>query len=172
MPAPQCRRHGEQPAHAIAEDRQRSAGALHRGGKAAVKAFAVTAEIEPALGSARGAPVDDQGSQAAFRKMTQKAALRQQVQDVVAVDQRRHDHDSGARPAAAMVEEPGGPFLPKDRRGGRRAAIGMAAVGFEPAQIGFGAQDDFVVERAGDPVRPERVDFAGEGVQPFPYRAQ
>ncbi len=48
----------------------------------------------------------------------------------------------------------------------------MAAVGFEPAQIGFGAQDDFVVERAGDPVRPERVDFGGEGVQPFAHRAQ
>ena len=97
--------------------------------------------------------------------MLQKAALGQQIEDVVAVDQRGHDQHRrrrarrGRNRAAASCPRATAPAAR------RLAAEGMAAIGFKPGKVALGAVRNLGRDRPFDCVSSERVDLGREVAQ-------
>src|SRR5690242_14036764 len=78
---------GEKPSHAIAEDTDLAIRHPTRGGKGALQPPRhVAGEVEIAFVLSGGAPVDDDRPQTVAGEMPKKAALRQEIEDVVAID--------------------------------------------------------------------------------------
>ena len=104
--------------------------------------------------------------------MPQKAAFRQEVENVEAVDQRRHDQNHRAGRVAAVIEQPRRAFAPQHRRRFVTAAVRVPTIGFEAGEIGFGAARDLEIERRGDATRPDRVDLGREAAKALARRAR
>ncbi len=108
----QRQREGEKPAHAIAENGKRRPRRSHRGGERGGEPGDIVRQIEAALLRSGRIPIDDERAQSAGGEMLEKAAPGQQIEDIIAVDQRGHDHDGGRWRAGAIIEKPGRAFLP------------------------------------------------------------
>ncbi len=102
--------------------------------------------------------------------MPQKAAFRQEVENVEAVDQGRHDQNY--RAVAAIIEQAGRAFAPQHPRGFVTAAVRMPTIGFQACEIGFGAARDLEIERRRDAIRPDRVDLGREAEKALDERAR
>ena len=104
--------------------------------------------------------------------MAEKAALGQQVEDVDAVDQRRHDQHRRPGAAARVVEEPGGALLPQRRRlgAGRGDRGGGDRLRARQGRLGARAQARGRARRR--PVTTRRGDFVGEGPQALASRSR
>src|SRR6516162_4270164 len=97
--------------------------------------------------------------------MLHEAALREKVQNVMPVDQRGHNQDNGSGAVLTIIEQTGRAFVPQHRRQAVMAAEGMATIGFKSGEVSIGPTPDLAVQRGGDFIWPERVDFVGERVQ-------
>src|SRR5207248_10299654 len=86
----------------------------------------VTAQIETALLLTRRTPVDNEDPQARIGQMPKKAVLRQEVENVIPVDQRRDDQNGGTD-ATSIIEQPRRTPAPHNRWRGAAPAEGMSA---------------------------------------------
>lgn len=95
--------------------------------------------------------------------MLQKAALRQEIEDIVAVNQRGNDRNGPLafrhNRAAASCPRATLPAL------SHMAAEAMTAIGFKSSQVALGALRDLGLDRPFDWFGSERVDFGCEVVQ-------
>ena len=150
-----CRRsasaEGEVPAHAIADHDDRPAGLAPDGVQRALQpAGDIAGQVEALLLRPRRIPIDHERRVAAPGEIGEEAALRLQVQDVIAVDQGRHDqHPRRRRIAAApIVAQQGRALAPQHRPIRCPARAGMAPI----------------AQHAVDEVPQPTMPFEGQGV--------
>src|SRR5262249_29167617 len=141
--------------HAIADDSERLPGQINRRVRRCLETPGnVFGEAEAALDLARPSPIDDERPEAAASQIAQKTALGAEVENVVAVDERRHDEERRAV-RRAIVEEAGRPLLPDDRRLVEGAAIGMMAIALESGEEAIGLTQQLALERRREGVRSD-----------------
>ena len=104
--------------------------------------------------------------------MPQKAAFRQQVENIETIDQRGHDQNYRPGRIAAVIEQARRAFAPHHRPRFVTAAVTVPAVGFQPGEIGFGAARDLEIKRRGDATRTDGVDFGREAAKPLAHLAR
>src|SRR5215813_12360928 len=97
--------------------------------------------------------------------MLQKAALRQKIEDIVAVDQRWHDQHRRCRRVAAIIKQSCGAVVPHYRPRGAMTAETMAAIAFKSGKVAVGAMPYLGRDRTFDWFNSERVDLGREIVQ-------
>src|ERR1700738_1483967 len=97
--------------------------------------------------------------------MLQKAALRQEIENIVAIDQRGHDQHRRGRRIAAIIEQARRAVLPHYRPRGAMTAEAMAAVSFKSGKLALGAMPNLGRDRPFDWFSSERVDLGREVVQ-------
>ena len=164
--AAQGQRQCKEPAHAIADDRHRAARQVAGFGEHAIeRARDVVAQGKIALGRAGFAPIDDKGAQPGSGEMAQKTLLRQQVENVIAVDQRRDDEHGRRFARRPVIEQPHITFLPGHRSARSGATEGVAAISFQPRGKVLRAPQQLAIERRGDPVNAEFFEFLCERLQ-------
>ncbi len=126
---PQRQRERQQPAHAIAENGKRHARQPRRRGERSIEPQSdIVRQVEAAFLRPGHAPIDDERPQPARGQVIEKAALGQQVENMIAVDQRRHDDDAGRRRVRAVIEQSGRSGPPHHPPPAHGAAIRVAAI--------------------------------------------
>lgn len=137
---PGCQGQGQKPAHAIPHHQGRPAGGGEDliGGRFKPPANIIR-EAEPAFVGARHAPIKEKRSKSVGRQMPQEAPFLGQIQDVAAVDQRRHHQYAGSlirrwpgfrsgSGGGAVIQHPCRAVTPKHRRLGRPGGAGVVTV--------------------------------------------
>src|SRR5438477_2131217 len=111
--AAQRKGESEQPTHAVAGNPDRRAGYPYCGLKRAFEAPGdVAGQVETALFPAGRPPIDHQRPETPSGEIPQKAALRQEVENVKTVNQGRNDKNHRAGGIAGIIEEARRAFAP------------------------------------------------------------
>jgi hypothetical protein len=89
--------------------------------------------------------------------MLQKAAFRQEIENIVAIDQRGHDqHRASRRGHNRAIART---MLPDHRPRGAMTVEAMAAISFKSRKVALDAMRNLGRDRPLDWFSPERVDF-------------
>ena len=91
--------------------------------------------------------------------------LRQEIQNIVAIDQRGNDQNGRALGAAAIIKQPRRALAPHYRPRGAISAEAMAAIGFKSSQIALDAMRNLGLYRPFDGFSSESVNLGREVVQ-------
>jgi hypothetical protein len=101
--------------------------------------------------------------------MLQKAPLRQEIENIIAVDQRGYDRHRRGRGVAAIIKQPRCADVPHYRPWRAMTAKAMAAVGFKSSKVALGTMGNLGRDRLLDWFNSDRVDL-GREVEQLPAR--
>jgi hypothetical protein len=125
----------------------------------------VVYQIKMELLPAGGLPIDDEHPETTTRKMLQKAALGQEIEEYRLISEGTTS-TVGATPLVlrrrAVIEQLCRAVVPHHRWRGAMAAIGMAAIGVQSSEVALGAVRNLDRDRALDLFSSERVELGRE----------